>query len=1146
MASIFTDIEENVNENELLGQIDTQINQLTAADGEVNQFLKDLPEELQGLTGFLNGVTLPEIDLSDQLNRGLTEVTNLIPDDVTSITGSVAEGLDDFFGQLNIDLGSKMSSVLDAFKSIDDLKEIDFSFGASSTDTDNDSPPPAEARFVGRGMSSIARNVQNRNGQLQNNLAGLSAFLEQLSETLSVENLLQWILEGLQQFPRQRLPIRYFPIVDELVDKLSTVLAWKDMDEEALSLHLSTSISQLRLFLEQVFYEKGVNAMANGLEDVMAELDKDGLKTSTQNLINHLNNLSQNINNENLLATTSDIANLNQEADKLELVLAHINAHFLTERLEQVRNDLFYLEDKMQGQMFLFLGTLHPPEDLSILSLAIEPANELFDQIGFTSLTEKITEIRLDFQALLNRFNLAGVKDELQDIINGAGGAVDEIKNLLLSVTVELSLVMNEIESRITELELEKITEFMQKGLTDFSDLIEEGVNQIFEPIRAILNDVLDTINGFLEDFNPAVLVEKLVELIQKLTDILGHPKFVKAIERVQEALDTVNQELADFEFKPVTNTVIDAIEAVGKALEVVAKIPLTDSLKDDLKNAINKIPTTPELQSAVDAINETLNDIVTKEDGPRAILTNIRDKPAELISIVEGYSPDKYIGENVSKPYQEFLTKMESFGPAELIAPIQLELNKVKEEVQNTIDPEKLMEPLEEPFNDLISLIDNFDPNKIIQPIQEKLTEGIKTITDNLPLEATDEIFEAINNVVEKIEKGVQTGTALRDLLLAFQVRLGGLENAEEQVRTFAESIVEKLDTLESFNPISTAFEDLEIALDRTQAAPLQAAIHQPLELAISSLSDLNPKPFLLELVSAHSSFPMSKLEALSDSPEKAAILAFFERFDPMNIAISRPFNQLDTWLSDLNTIHEQSGQFFSTWDSTYHQDNSPFNDLRLVDTTIDNLKELLKNNVEQQLTNTLAPLFRIVDHFQNLFDTLLTELAALISDLEIRVLDFLSLSDDLEELRASIFSLVTALEAFDISFMADRIEEIFDVLSTKLETFRPSAIAQQVNITLEEVLNLLNLKELLGTAALDDKYNQAIQTLRENDPDKLLTEQIQPEYDKILVFLKQFDISEPMETFIGHIESLQEQLTEELNKIVESYGEMRDAVPT
>jgi len=280
-------------------------------------------------------------------------------------------------------------------------------------------------------------------------------------------------------------------------------------------------------------------------------------------------------------------------------------------------------------------------------------------------------------------------------------------------------------------------------------------------------------------------------------------------------------------------------------------------------------------------------------------------------------------------------------------------------------------------------------------------------------------------------------------------------------------------------------------------------------------------------------------------DSPQKTAILDLLGGFDPLANEFTLPLGGLQDRLNDLQAARTSLVTFFGVWQSRYHQPNGPLSQLRQKDLTLPQLKTMLADTVHTQLSETLSPAFLIIEKFQSVLSTLLGEIIDLISRLEIQAESLVQIGTALEEMRQGIHDMVDLLNGLDITFIAREIEDIFTAVKAQLDAINPQNISNLLKTTFNHLLDALDPTTLLGLADLDDRHETLISLLRERDPKVLLTQTVQPEFDKILTFLNELDISQLLNTFLQRIEDLKTQLGIELGRTADAYEDMVRTIP-
>lgn len=1163
MASIFGRITNEVSAETFLGQVAGQTASLSNAAEALSQASDNPQAALTAIVNFVKDLPLPDIDQSSVIGQGFNLVGGLIPSDTSGLTGDLSSALENYFSGLDLNLTGQLGGFVQSFEAIYALLQIDFSLQEDGPDPASSStaaapPPPAAPpmpmmRTRGLGPVPPASTPGSEPSllvQIQQAIQEAQGFLQVIPDPLTVPRLLEGILRMLQQAPRHLYPFQYLPVLDELRDKLETALAWEQMTGAELVDHLAESLTRVNQWLRDRLIRDRVQGTADALDQLSQQLPLTNLEADLVALTNGLQQLGQFVNQNNLSGAAGLVATLIPVRDRLLSALNQVDTLQQNGSFTETGRALNTLSDRLEQGMLQSIANLNPPSDLSIIGLLVGPVNNALGTTGFNPALTKISGFFDQFQNLLNQLNLQQVKATLQGVINGATSGVDGLRDLLIGATVNFTLLMDQVEQAIDSLGIEQIIQIMEDALNAFKQLLQDGIEAIFAPIRDFLLTTFTTLNNYIEAFDPQVVIEEVRKIIQVLTNILTDPQLLDIIDSFRGALDTVNNTLNQLHFQPVTDVVVEAIDIVRDIIKTTLALPLPDSLKSELDQAIRALPSPAELENGTDILEDRLTILLDgdpnqpTQDSLTSILNFIKVQPAKLVDKVKEYSPDKLIGDELSAPYQAFLGQMEAFSPTKLLEPVQAALEEVTTEIDQVANPRRLLEPLQAPFMEMLGFLDQIDPHALIDPLQETLSQGIHALTDNLPLEETNAVFDKIEEISLGMNEGVNLLTSLRDLFQDLQTRMGGLAAAKNQVSTLATSITAPLQNLSSIAPVQQAMGQIATTLTDLQAANLQARIETVLDQIRPPLQSLDGRNKLIALVSAHRGFPTSTLNAAPNSADKTTVTQFLSSFDPMAEGISRPLHSLANWLDSLESGQTRLTRFFTNWDAKYLGPQSPFNSLAQAGITAGELQSLLTDTIREQLTLSLEPIFELLDHFQAFFAGLLTEVDGFVGDLQAILADFLAITTALEELRDAINDLVETLENFDITFIATEVEQLFDQIRAKLLLISPERIGDIVGTTFTEILDLLNVNALLGAAELDVQFTRLIDLLRALDPGKLLIELLQPEFDKVVVFLERFDLVAPVDTFLGIIDRLQEELSTELDRTTDAYENMHGTI--
>ena len=178
----------------------------------------------------------------------------------------------------------------------------------------------------------------------------------------------------------------------------------------------------------------------------------------------------------------------------------------------------------------------------------------------------------------------------MSDAVDEAVNAVDGLNDLINQATVSVTLLLNQAETLIENLNIAGLVGEMEEALKQFTRIVQDQVMRLFQPIRDLLVAGFRTIQDLLEKFDPRKVVEVLMSFVKQLTDLLSDPQLLDQIATLRSALDEINVAVVGFSFKPVTGKVVTGIDVAKGILEKVAALPMPDSLKDELKAAISQL----------------------------------------------------------------------------------------------------------------------------------------------------------------------------------------------------------------------------------------------------------------------------------------------------------------------------------------------------------------------------------------------------------------------------------------------------------------------------------------------------------------------------------------------------------------------------
>ncbi len=1104
---LLSDIESATEGQSACSLLQVPVRAMRSAADQLDSMKNNPPAGIQQLAAQLQQVELPRISGVDALADGIRSLRTQLPD-AGELTQPIADAMGTFFGAISDNLSGRLDELLSSFTGLDTLATL------------------GNSESIPSGFSDVLIDLQ----------AGLAA----IPDPLTVPALLQWLQEGLEKFPRGLFRTRYLPLIDELREKLQTTLYWNTLDGNGLVGEVAQTVGELETFVRRTFVDDGVDVVGDRLTALSDGFDEALLTQALDGLLLAIDAVAVAVLANDLPSANAAINALPQHQGDIQTIAAKLNAENPT--IDYAKARLTTMPDELEDRAIHFLSIIQPPHDLEPLGLLLQPLNQVIEASGINMMIGKLGEFVASIRGLLDSLNISSFKDAFLQVLHTAEAGVNGLREVLMNVSIEFSALMERVKQAIQGLGISSAIDAMENGLRNFVALVRQTADTIFAPVRNFLMGVFQTINGFLDQLDPTVVVQALKNILSTFTDLLGNPQLLDAIDSVKAALDTVNGELGTFTFKPGTDIVVQGIDIVEKALQIASALPLPDSIKKELRDALNKLPRS--LDPAVVIISDGLDEII--DEGPKPVLLQIKNGPAKLVEIVSAYAPEKLVTECLGTTFQDLLTEMERFKPTSLLVPIQQALDVVKTEIRRIADPTEALKPLQAPFDELILLIDAFDPDAIIAPLNDQLQDGIQAIIEILPINAANAIFDQVAAVAVRLQDASDTLTSLHDFMESLRLRLAGLANAKQQAQALGLAIAARIDQVSNIGPVTAAMTGLGLALADIHAAPLLTRINDPLAVLTAQFGGTNAKLKLAQIAAKLQTFPEDELRSLAGTPARDTIIAFIDEFAPISAAIAAPFDLIDTLPAQLLVGRDALATYLQDWDQRFLPAAGPIIQLHRPALTAAELKTMLSDTVEQQLTHTLEPIMQIVGYLQQAVDGVVLQVAQLIQDVNEVLVDIIAITDALEELRDAANVLIETLLGFDLSFLSDGFRLIFDTIKDEFSAFSPAHIGEILGRAFDEILAILEIDELLGAAALDDEYHEIIENLRRLDPGKILIEALQPEFEKVLAFLLRFDLTIQIDAFLANIDRLKIELVAELNRVGDAYEGMWDAIPS
>jgi uncharacterized protein YjgD (DUF1641 family) len=1141
MPTLFERIDSSLQGNHLSVNLTTQVDRLSTVATTVIDLIEHPPQNIGDLTQTLNELPLPNLQIGGKFATTLTQLKTAIPTDLSSVTGDLLAGLQGLQASVDSDLTQVLAEVLQAVLAVYQLTQIDLRCEDATLSVSRLLTQP-----LARGSDPVpAAALASADPAPATGIAAATAQVEQLLSILNlapssfnVETSLDWLHRSLTFSSRNQVLPQSLPIFDDLLDPLETLLTWKGMTSAEILNHMGQSLATLQQFIRSTVHQ----VLANGVKDwvaTMPNLSETALAGIADDLTTALNQLRTAVQTGDLSGTSGAIAQINTRLDQYNSLRPQLQITLLN-AIPALNRRLLALPDELADQISHLLSVLQPNGQLGALP-GIAAATVSADTVIEAEIEQQFKPLLDWIENLSNQLDLTAIKAPLESVTASTRSLVDSLDQNVAAVTLQVQNLFGQVDSFLAQVDIEAIVNQVKAAIQTFATQLTQQLTDLFQPVQDAISQVVQTIGNGVDSFNPQEIVDALRQVIQSLTGVLKDPQVVAALTEIRNAIETVAQQLKALSFTPVTDQVVAAIDDITATLGQIDTSLLDNTLKLALQAAILLLPEdlTPFTNPLIDEFDQLI------ETGPIPILDQVKQQPEKLLAQVKGFQPATLIGNALGKPYQNLLKQAETFQPSHLLEPVQGELDKLKARLQKDANPGAAIQPLEEPFNQILQAFDRLQPEALVQPLEAAIATTVDTILSALPL---DQVFSPVDNALKTVESALTLSQRLTALLQKIKDLLAGFANSQPQVETWITSILEKIEAIADTSALQPRFTDLSTALDETKAAALLTQFNNGIDPLLAILNTLNPQTRLTTLIQAYGNFPQTALAALPD-PQKVAIAAIFQRFNPLNPDFSAPYQALASYQQALNQTQQNLQITLANWDSLYHAEGGILSDFYVSTSTAAQLRQWVESALRPQLIQPFKAFFTLLEPLQSALSGVLSVVQTTITTLETKLSELLLGPQSLAEIRDTLQTLVQRLREFNLGFLRDSLTHTFAQVRGKLTALDPSQLRQAIETAFGEMLNLLNIEQILPAAqiqALDDDYTEVIDKLKALDPETLVIQLIQPEFDeKIVPLLETFDVTQLFTALIDRLKSLDEELKAEMERVNQAYQKLRSAIP-
>jgi len=1171
MTTLPEQITDLLSSSNLTTNLQGQVGMVTDAAALLASLISNPPNEIGDLIAGLGSTSVSSIQIPDALTQNFSGLANIIPDDLSAVTG----GLNDILGDLgefaNEDTLSSISSYVGCLQAIADLLTIDlslFDFGAqnsSSGSSSTASSPGNNSGFSGGADSSTnPGGSESEDAHLDSNsetnspvnngrettaaknletLRGMRGVLDTFPDPFNAENVVKFLSAKLKGVPRHFVNMRQVPIYDDLDQLLETMIQFADMDSAALQTHIQSTLTALKTALERDG-QSPLNRLTTSFNDLTTKINTTALDAEMVQITVAVQNIADAVEAADISGIDADVNTINTTLDSLLPRLNQILNEVFSGAASQSIAQLGRLPRELDLGMRRLQRMLQPSVSLDFFTVIDSLLNQSIKQSHLNELTQAIADFFERITGALETLNSATIQTALGTVSDTLESTLDGFDDAMLQLAARVSALFDEVDAALAQIDTQTLREQIEGAIEEMQNSLEETVNDLFEPVQSAVSSAVTTIDTTVASFNPDEIAKVLSDVITEITDVLtGEGEEVtNAINSIRDAIERVTQQVQALSFRPVVEEVIDGIDQITETLQSIEPSQLNAVTKGAIKVAVAVLP---------DDLEEPRNYLITEldrivDEGPISLVEQIKAPVEQLTNQVKSLSPEKLIGDSLSKPFNDFIAELEKFTPSSLLSPVQNALDNVKDNVRDQIDLARLLKPLEDLYNNLVSQMDRFGPEQLVDPVERQITNLIDSLLEVLPEEV---IFEVLDKIISGIEFVTAIVTEVKSILQKVQSMVATLANPQEQLRSWLQPVFNLVDTMPDIASLQDLFDEVSDAVDKLTASELQTTLHGSTTPLLTALSDLEPQTMLTQLTSAYQNIDHTAVNALPDSPQKSSLLTALNRFNPLSPPMSRVFSNLQQWHDDLTGALTAYETAMLSWDTRFFVKGNPFTDLQISDVTTQTIKDLLRKGIEEQAIAPVAKVLSSIGTTIATFNGPIGELENFVDSIEDMLEQITEGPGSLGEIRDTLNQLIERVRNINLQFLEDELNDVFDAVKQKFNDVSPTVFREALQAAIDETLDLIDISLLLPQEdinQIDQTYQALLDKLKGFDPGKLVIDAVKPEFDKkVLPLIDTFDLSRPLDTLIERMDNLAAELGAELSRTDQSYKTMLQAVP-
>ncbi len=1088
--------------------------------------LKENPDGIAGFVGSLAALVAPAMPNGGDVLGGLSRAQAAIP----NVTGGAApDALADLarFGTLvSEQLVPVLARSVEAAKAIEGIAKAQFRCPPGPPPPGLLTPPapPPEPSGQTRAAAAQARSD------------GVAARMDELPSPLTPAALLDHLI-GLAAGPQRSefLPFS-LPVVDDILLPLQSLGRWSLATPSQVGDELAVTLAVLRDRLTAATSTL-IDARLAPATALSVPLRAAELTTFAQDYVTQATSVAAALDAADQAAAATAAGQLNATITAFEAVRTAQAADF-TPQVAALSANLSGLGAAIHDRLLHLVVQLEP-FDASIFTAAASP-QPAADAAAEQALRDTLAPILNFIEDLGEKLDLSAIEGGVTAIATEAQGIADQITAGLATVAQESRAAFAAVEAEIAALPIDALATEMRAAIQQAGATLRNAISRAFDPLRDALTAAIGAVSDALDGLDPQAVADALTDAVAQITGILQDPAVLSAVEEVRNGLDQAATAAGSLSFAPVTDEVIKLIEAMTDGLKALDSAELNDALVGMLSTAMAVLP--PDLRPVTQPLIDDLG--VRIDQGPVALLEDIRARPQEVVDRIRSFDPGKLAGEVLGQPFNQALGALQSVQPSALIGQLESHLAVEKVRLKAIASPSKALKQVSDAFDSLLDEFDKLSPDALLHPIEAAVEQAIQDVVDASPV---DEIFAEIDAVFDTIQAVLDTLNSIATTMDRVADALQALRDPDSAIDAWRDAALDKIAAAPNGAALETLLAEISAAVDSATRQALFDRLDAGTAALTAALSGIDAESALARMVALHQRLrPL--VRALPAGADRTAIEAALARFDPLDPAQAgglRAASVLQEALRDARAgIDTQASEFADL----LHGPDGALTQIRdaATDTT------LLRAAVDAEVEKALPPVRFLIARLGGAAVPI-GVIAAGVAEMQTRLTgslgDILTGPTSLQSVSDAMQQVVDAIRNIDLGFLREALEGVFQSVRAEIEAAGPKPVIIALEQEFGAVIDALSLSAILPAseiAALDQAITDVVAKLRGFDPEILVGNAVGPAFEAdVLPLVEALDITPVFDKLIEALRGLEEQLNGEMGRINTSYGALLAARP-